>query len=190
MTRAMPLQKPHRSEQVVRTPPEFIWAVQERFGDIAVDLAASNDNAVVPTFCGPGSNFPDALDGLSAWHLFDGLCWLNPPYTSIGQWAFKCMMEAMLGASVALLVPASVGAKWFNEYVRPCAYVLELTPRLKFVGHKSSYPKDLILAVYTPERFIGREAWHWERKPIGPANDNGVPLIDPRQLAIPGAFEK
>lgn len=181
----MPAQKPHRSVQKVSTPREFLWPVQERFGDIVVDLAASADDAVVEHWCGPDSPWPDALANEAQWHAYDGLCWLNPPFTKIGPWASKCVTESALGASIALLVPASVGALWFNKYVRPYAYVLELTPRLTFVGHKASYPKDLILAVYTPERFIGREMWAWSARielPTAPANDNGV---DPRQMALP-----
>lgn len=175
----MPAQKPGRSEQAVQTPPEFLSAVQERFGDFGVDLAASNDNAVAPLFIGPEA---DALADHVPWHLYDGLCWLNPPYANITPWAEKAALSALLGASIAMLVPASVGAKWFNLWVRPNAYVLELTPRLTFVGHKSAYPKDLILAVFTPERFIGRAAWQWRAARVAPANDNG---IDPRQMYLP-----
>lgn len=179
---SVPAQKRGRSEQAVQTPPEFLSAVQERFGDFVLDLAASNDNAVCARYYGPGSNYPDSLGDGPPWHLYDGLCWLNPPYGNITPWAEKAALSAMLGASIAMLVPASVGAKWFNMWVRPNAYVLELTPRLTFVGHKYQYPKDLILAVFTPERFIGRADWHWRAARVAPANDNG---IDPRQLYLP-----
>lgn len=178
-----PAQKPGRSVQDVQTPPEFIEAVSERFGYIDLDLAATAANAVVPHFFGPDSPLhEDALAPHCKWlPPSDGLLWLNPPFANITPWATKCVTESEAGASIALLVPASVGSNWFNNYVRPYAYVLELAPRIKFVGHTASYPKDLILAIYTPERFVGREAWHWRRAPR-PANDNAA---DPRQLLFP-----
>jgi hypothetical protein len=40
--------------------------------------------------------------------------------------------------------------------------VLELTPRIKFVGHKGGFPKDLILNVYSRERLVGRDTWNWK----------------------------
>lgn len=180
----MPEQKPGRSEQEVCTPPELLESVQERLGYIGFDLAATSDNSVVADrYYGPGSTFgQDALAETCSW-ITGGtkILWLNPPFANIAPWARKCVQQSSLDARIALLAPAAVGSNWFNLWVRPFAYVLELTPRVTFVGHKTAYPKDLILAVYGPERFIGREPWHW-RRPKAPANDNAV---DPRQLALP-----
>lgn len=186
----MPAQKPGRSQQIVVTPEEFMIPVSERFGLVDIDLAANIENKKALKFFGPGSMWwTDALDDGCRWDpdYNDGLCWLNPPFGNIAPWAAKCVRESENGARIAMLVPASVGANWFNNYVRPYAYVLELTPRLTFVGHKSAYPKDLILAVYTPERFVGREAWEWKTKhvlDVGPANDNASG-VDPRQMTLP-----
>ncbi len=178
----MPAQKPGRSVQEVVTPRELLDAVEERFGYIGCDLAASDDNAVCHWYYGLDNGL-DALDEQRDWAADDGykLSWLNPPYGKIAPWAAKCVEQSALDARIAMLVPAAVGSNWFNQYVRPYAYVLELTPRVTFVGHSHPYPKDLILAYYCPERFIGREAWYW-RKPPTPANDNAV---DPRQMTLP-----
>lgn len=177
---AMPAQKPHRSEQDVRTPPEFLVEVQERFGFIMWDLAATAENTVAAWHFGPGGMSEDSLT--AEWPR-SGLLWLNPPYGNIAPWAKKCAQACELGSRIAMLVPASVGANWFNAWVRPYAYVFEITPRLTFVGHSHPYPKDLILAVYTPEGFVGRDSWHWKPFPVTtPANDNGV---DPRQMTLP-----
>lgn len=185
----MPAQKPHRSVQDVGTDPEFLPRVVERFGEITLDLAATADNFVglrsdaglEYSYCGPGAKYEDALAPQCSW-ITDGLAWLNPPFGVIMPWAKKAAEQSEWGARIALLVPASVGANWFNLYVRPYAYILELTPRLTFVGHKNAYPKDLILAYYSPERLIGRAAWDWKRIKHVPANDNGV---DPRQMRLP-----
>lgn len=184
--RTMPRQKPHRSVQKVRTPLDLVMATQYRFGDISVDLAATEEDRVVPSFVGPGSAYyTDALAETCLWHLIGGsmLRWLNPPFANIAPWVAKCVAESAKGARIAVLVPAAVGSRWFNLYVRPYAYVLELTPRVTFVGHATAYPKDLLLCYYSRERMVGREAWEWKPKAVpAPANDNGV---DPRQLVLP-----
>lgn len=162
--RAMPPQRPHRSVQSVGTPREFLDAVERRFGKIALDVAADASNAVCNDWLGPGGHAEDALTAQSgAWQMF-GWSWLNPPFANIGPWAERCVHESepVIGARVLLLVPASVGSAWFNRYIRPHAYVLELAPRIKFVGHDAGFPKDLLLCVFTPERLIGRAFWRWK----------------------------
>ena len=99
---------------------------------------------------------------MSSWPARRSLCFLNPPFGNITPWAKKCAEASVSGARILPLVPASVGANWFNEYLRPHAYVLELAPRVKFVGHAAGFPKDLVLAYFGPERLIGRRMWRWK----------------------------
>jgi hypothetical protein len=73
------------------------------------------------------------------------LLFLNPPFSDIEPWARKCARESNRGAEILFLVPASVGADWFVEYVYPNAHVLLLHGRLCFDG-KDPYPKDCLLA--------------------------------------------
>jgi hypothetical protein len=180
----MPAQKPGSSTQEVQTPPEFLTALQARLGHIVIDVAATNENRVSAIHYGPGSGLGE--DGLTQpWArvgFLAGLRWCNPPFSDIAKWAAKCAVES-IHVPVALLVPASVGSTWFNKYVRPYAYVFELNPRLTFVGHRHPYPKDLLLAYYSPARLVGRDSWCW-RPPAAkaPANDNAV---DPRQMPLP-----
>lgn len=163
--RKMPRQKPGNSVQSVGTPPEFLRAVEQRFGELRWDLAADETNHVTPEWSGPGSpSQPDSLAGV--WReLPPGLLWLNPPYGNIAPWAEKCSRWRFgdYGNSrqqrIAFLVPASVGANWFAEHVDGKAFVLFLRPRLTFVGHKDPYPKDLMLAVYGEGP--GYECWRW-----------------------------
>jgi len=163
----MPIQKPRRSTQEVGTPRDFLGAVEARFGRIALDVAANAENAVCPEWFGPGSRLED--DALTAqagaWEHVEGWSWLNPPFGGIGAWAERAVDEtaAPLRARVLMLVPASVGSNWFNRFVRPHAYVLELAPRIRFVGHPAGFPKDLLLCVFTPERLTGRKAWRWKK---------------------------
>jgi len=157
MIHKMPKQKPGRSEQTVQTPPDFMAAVVELFGPMTFDLAATADNKQANKFF---SREDDAL--AQDWTRLGGNLWLNPPYSDIGPWAAKCALSAPHGQyerRIFLLVPASVGATWFAQHVHGEALVLAFSPRLKFVGHSSSYPKDCILAVFGERP--GFEAWRW-----------------------------
>lgn len=155
--RTMPQQRPGESEQVVGTPPEFLIAVEHRFGPIAFDLAATAENAVARSF------FTEERNSLvQNWSRIHGNLWLNPPFGAIDQWAKKCAAEAKEGARIFLLTPASVGSNWFAEHVLPNALVLAIRPRLTFVGHTAPYPKDCILSVF--HEGIGGilQTWKWQ----------------------------
>ncbi len=170
----MPAQRPGQSETRVGTPWAFIDACEDRWGDLALDLAADEDNAKAPRFLGEGVN-----SLAQPWHK--GGCdplWLNPPFDHIEPWARKCAKESALGARILLLVPASVGAAWYWNWVANYAEVNVLTPRLAFQGHHKlrtcgedcdgcqGYPKDLIVAAYGFEGVggsmrTGFRRWFW-----------------------------
>lgn len=161
--RREPEQKPGASEQVVGTPPEFIDAVEHRFGPIGLDLAALSSNRVrrVPWY-GPGS--PDWEDAFAApsWKAPGGLLsWLNPGFEDIERWAARAKIEGEAGALIAMLVPLS-SSNWARDYVHGHAMVEGLNPRLRFVGHKSLYPKDLMLVLYGPGYEVGFGVWQWK----------------------------
>jgi phage N-6-adenine-methyltransferase len=158
------------SEQVVATPREFLDAVERRFGDMDIDLAATMGNSVAANWIGPNSQRgSDSLKEdwarqceVSALRNM----WLNPPYGDIGPWAKKCAETPVLAAHrrIFLLVPLTT-ANWACDYVHGKALVLGLTPRIKFVGHKTAFPKDLILAVYGERP--GFEVWRWKASRSG-----------------------
>jgi phage N-6-adenine-methyltransferase len=145
--------KRHRSSGDYATPWAFIAAVEHKFGPLRVDLAASPGNAKAPFY------YTEAFNSLEQpWHDLMGNLWINPPFGDIKPWAMKCAAEAQSGAKILLLVPASVGANWFGDYVHNRAQVHFLSPRLSFDG-KNAYPKDLIIAAYGWPP--GYEVWKW-----------------------------
>jgi len=160
MTTVMPVQKPGRSVQEVSTPPEFIRAVEAHLGwNFTFDLAANAANSIRGSnFFGPGSTWGE--DALKESWTGIGFCWLNPPYADIGPWAEKCVAEQWAGATIAMLIPAAIGTNYFREHIHGKALVLALSPRLTFVGHTQSYPKDLILCVYGVRP--GFDCWRWK----------------------------
>lgn len=162
MAKVMPRQKPGESQQIVGTPRDFLDAVEERFGPIGIDLAATAENRVCALHLGPGSTLQGGKDALAPSVSWAGrsLRWLNPEFKHIDPWAAKCAAERH-HAFIALLTPASMGANWFAEHVHGKALVLAIRPRLTFVGSSDHYPKDLILSLYGPLVAPGFDLWKW-----------------------------
>lgn len=135
------------------TPAVFINAVTKKFGPLEWDLAADALNTKAEKFLAEKVN-----SLVQPWHKLgpgQPLCWLNPPFTNITPWARKCATEVQLGARVLLLVPASVGANWYWDWVVPFADVYSVG-RMVFDNCydkygkliTTPYPKDLILCHY------------------------------------------
>jgi len=139
------------TNQDAETPWPFIKACEEKFGPLTWDLAATKANKKAPLWV------PPETDSFTLnWHQLEpGLCFLNPPYAQITPWARKCAEECQLGARILLLVPASVGANWYWDWVVPFADVYSIG-RVMFDNCydrngdliTKSYPKDLILCHY------------------------------------------
>lgn len=148
----------HRSKQDHATPLEFTHAVEDRFGPLSWDLAATAENKKAPMYISSETNSLTV-----PWHKSPcaGLLWLNPPFGHIEPWAAKTRWEADQGANILLLTPASVGALWFINHVHRHAMVFTLFPRIIFEGSKDPYPKDCILSVFWGG-VTGFDVWKWK----------------------------
>ncbi len=157
----MPPQKPGKSKQDYSTPKEFIEAAEARFGPIAMDLAASEDNRKAPLWLG----LDKGLSSLECdWRKEScgDLCFLNPPFSHIAPWAKKCHEEGQKGCRIVFLVPASVGSNWWRDWVHNKAYVHMLNGRLTFDGCKDPYIKDMALIQYG-YGLQGYGIWTWNK---------------------------
>jgi phage N-6-adenine-methyltransferase len=155
-----------KSKQDYQTPPEFIRAVEKKFGKLVCDLAANEKTTQCQIWYGPDNRpgLDTAMDSLTMqWHKQQGNLWLNPPFDKISPWAMKCASESKLGARILFLVPASVGSNWFADFVHDKAHIFFLNGRLQFVGAKDPYPKDCILAAFGfPKLSPGYSVWRWK----------------------------
>jgi phage N-6-adenine-methyltransferase len=150
---------PPESGQDYATPWEFVRAVENRFGPMVMDLAATADNTKAPAF------FTKEDDALSRdWTKLKGNLWLNPPYKKLGLWAVKCNESRTLGSlrKIFLLCLASVSTEWFAENVHGNALVLFVRPRIEFVGAAQGIDRDLILCVFGAPP--GYEPWNWREQ--------------------------
>lgn len=162
MTRKMPKQKPGNSEQAVGTPPELILAAQKylNIDKFDWDLAAMRDvnNIVVGCY----TKDDDALSiPIETW-VFNGWGWLNPEFGDIAPWVQRAYEASLIGGKTCVLIPASMGANWWRDWVEDKAVVLPLNGRPVFVGSPDGYPKDCALLLYTPNWGSGyRNALRW-----------------------------
>ena len=157
----VPTQKPHRSRQDYRTPFAFLIAVKRllKIDHFVVDLAAGEHNTVAKRFYSVDDN---ALVQSWNWWSNGEWAWLNPPYADIKPWVEKAYFS---GCNIAMLIPASVGANWWKQWVHHRAKVLFLNGRLAFMSDKPMwlYPKDCALLLYGPglERYPNYDIWTW-----------------------------
>jgi phage N-6-adenine-methyltransferase len=159
----------HISSQVHSTPPDLVVAIEGRFDLVAVDLAATARNAVVPDFISRRQN---SLKTDWTKLLAGRMGYLNPPFDPMRPWVNKCVEEAKKGARFVVISQASIDANWFWQMFPHCA-TFALTPRIKFVGNKTGFPKPLLLSAFNlighgvAEWEVGHLArWHWKRDTV------------------------
>ena len=157
----MPRQRPGRSRQDYPTPSNFLDAVKRKFSveKWSIDLAADDNNKVVPQYYGKGSCLgEDSL--VENWASWKGDLWLNPPFGNIELWVRKAYESTQCGSNrIFVLVPASMGSNWFANWVFDKARVILMRPRLSFDG-VNSYPKDLMLLIYG-QGWADISLWDW-----------------------------
>lgn len=165
----MPAQKPGVSRQDYATPPSFLTATKRflQISEFSIDLAAAAHNTAAKRFYSVADN---ALE--QPW-TSDGWAWLNPPFAQIGPWAARAWQQAQLGAQIAMLVPAGVGANWWRDYVHQKAWVLLLNGRITFVGETMPYVKDCCLLLYGPTVKAGYSVWSWNRRSTKASSRSG-----------------
>src|ERR1041385_7313478 len=110
LTLTGPSVKRGQSEQVVSTPWEFIRAVERKFEPIAVDLAATPQNAKARVFISP--DIDTFNQDWTKW-LQGGLGWLNPEFDPMVKWVSYCALQQQRGAEFVVLSPASISTNWF-----------------------------------------------------------------------------
>lgn len=204
--RSNPVLRKISDNQDVGTPPELIAALQFVFGPIYKDLAGSEVNHVVEDWISPEEdslsfetewpcwelqwleNELTAAQGYPHWTI-NGWSYLNPPYGNLktGDWFARCVGEMEEGRHIIVVIPASVGARWWKKWIEPYAWVIPLGVRPQFVGYNNSNARDIAVCVFSQEwcpssMFHGLEAetaaWLAEQMGFSPE----LPWIDTKYL--------
>lgn len=132
------------------TPDELFARLSEEF-NFTLDAAATRDNRKVQMYLGPdhdNTRFRDAL-AIPYWPAEGGAIWLNPPYSMVGRFVEKAVIEATKGQTVVMLLPARTDTRWFHQYLynRPGVEIRFLKGRLKFKGGEHSAPFPSMIVV-------------------------------------------
>lgn len=166
-----PNSDPRQGPQTFRTPPDFLRAVERKFGvEIAFDLACTAEDCVTSQAFIVRGFFHDAGEDALAkpWpSLRNGqAAWCNPPYAKAG--AFARVASESPHCRTLMLVPASVGTAWFAQYVHQKALVCFLRPRLTFLQPDGTpmpqgINRDLMLLGYgwTPGVYVCEDWRTW-----------------------------
>lgn len=74
---------------------------------------------------------------------------VNPPYSSIKQWAEKCYNEYKTnGTTVVMLIPSRTDTKYFHEYIYHKAEIEFIKGRLHFSNAKNAAPFPSMIVIY------------------------------------------
>lgn len=157
-----------KSNQNWRTPPEFLRAVRWKFGPIDFDLAASAGASVTGR---TETSFTPEQDSLAQdWSQIwvpsherphCPVRFLNPPFANLAPWAAKVAGCRDLPRWTLMLVPASMGSKWWDQHVLGKCFAWGI-PRITFVGAETVYPKDLAL-IASGYGVHGQGYWDWRK---------------------------
>ena len=123
------------------TPSALFRALDRRFG-FELDPAATEENALCPMF------FTEVENGLvkswKPWRVF-----VNPPYSHVADWMWKCMDEAEKGCPlICALIPARTDTRWWHDFVKTADLIHFLKGRLKFGDGAGSAPFPSALAFW------------------------------------------
>lgn len=131
---------PVKENNNYRTPPEIFWYFNEYMHyQFEVDLAADKDNTKCPTFYSENQN---ALE--MDWYKHSGWLWCNPPYgRNLPTWIQKAYIEMYKGAKICMLIPASVGTKyWHCNIINVVDKIMLFDSRIKWIKENGEIVKD------------------------------------------------
>jgi len=115
-----------------------------------VDLAADKNNALCERYLSKHNDaanmtrkeISEKLDV----NLADEWCWCNPPYAKGGLNNWTTLLTKH-NINVVALIPASVGAQWFESYWSSCDAMVFLSQRLVFQGAPATAQFDSVLYI-------------------------------------------
>lgn len=110
------------------TPDDLFAELDAEFG-FTLDVCASAGNAKCERYFSKADN---AL--VQDWQ---GVCWMNPPYSEIDLWMVKAREAGSNGATVVCLVPCRTDVAWFWDVARSGEIRL-LRGRLHFVDDEDN----------------------------------------------------
>ena len=156
------------------TPQPFFDRLNAVFGPFVLDPCAEKSTAKCARY------FTEEDDGLSQdWG--ENIVFMNPPFgryekacnekckkkrcverghhiekdiAGTSDWVAKAWTASLNGATVVGILPSSLGAKWFHDYVMRASTLIIVEGRISYLyeGEPTGHPDfDTIVAIWTPE---------------------------------------
>jgi phage N-6-adenine-methyltransferase len=119
--------------------PQYLFDLCDGIWRFTIDVAATNQSAKCKVWFTPRQNA-----FVRRWY---GRIWLNPPYSDLLRWMWKCNEEASHGTLIVALVPTWHGTQWFRDNCVGAEIVL-MSRRLQFKGSKSKAIFDSCLVIW------------------------------------------
>ena len=115
------------SNDLWRTPPEVISYIEKRFGQIKIDLCASDIGHVCDFYLTDSDNFLSD-QWISNSMVCDGdLCWMNPPYSNPLPFVKQAIKWSNMGYAVAGILNNDSSTKWFVELAEHAQILMPIT---------------------------------------------------------------
>jgi phage N-6-adenine-methyltransferase len=97
-----------------------------------LDVAASEQNKLCKEYLGIKSN--------ALCNYWGDSNWCNPPYSNIGPWVDKAIIEHSRKKTIVMLVPADTSVKWFKKAFDSCNEVRFISGRISFIDAETQKP--------------------------------------------------
>ena len=118
-----------------RTPKEVIDYIESRFGEIKLDLCASDEGHVCDFYLTERDNFIDNKWIVSSMVDFGNLCWMNCPYSNPLPFVQQAIKWSQAGYAVAGMLNNDSSTKWFVELEKNAQLLMPITGgRIAFLG--------------------------------------------------------
>jgi phage N-6-adenine-methyltransferase len=115
------------SNDLWATPPEVIDYIENRFGEIRIDLCASDECHVCELYLTQQEDF---LDDNTLYLLEDvnhgSICWMNPPYSNPLPFVKQAIKWSEAGYAVAGILNNDPSTKWYVELEANAAIIMPI----------------------------------------------------------------
>jgi len=129
------------NRQDYETPQSLFEPLNKEFG-FTLDVCATYDNTKCKDF------IPPEVDGLNTNWDKNKVCWMNPPFKTVGKWVEKAYNESMNGTTVVCLVASRTNTNWWHNFVMKANEIRYVKGRPKFVGCKHGLPLPLSIVIF------------------------------------------
>ncbi len=121
------------------TPADLFKRLDAEFG-FTTDVCATAGTAKC------AHHYTPQIDGLT--QPWEGVCFMNPPFSKIADWMKKAHDESKSGITVVCLIPVRTDTAWWHDHVMFADEIRLIRGRLKFSESKNSAPFPSAVVVF------------------------------------------